>query len=302
MMTDLSPRRSHWRAVEEELDQWLKRGIVATFWIRDDDAVALTRPFERLISVANEFRVEVALAVIPAKLTDPLSEVLLSGAVPCFPMCHGWRHVNYASPLRPSEFGPQRPLAVVIDDAKCAFEEFSRRFGGKAVIFVPPFGQVAVEIVGELPKLGFSGVSIAPSLAEARYSRVCSRLKYARPVLHHVKPRALHYDVHVDPFDWVRNRARSENSIAREIVGYLRARRMGFVNPSSPIGFLMHHLKFDEDTWRISSELLRILVNHPATSWPAVRTIVNDTPKQEIVARTTPQSEVQVNRAIGLRL
>jgi len=301
MMTDISYNGSHWRAVAEELDEWLKRGMVATFWVRDDDAVAVTGPFDRLISVANEFRVEVALAVIPAKLTDRLSKVLLSGDVPCFPMCHGWRHVNYASPLRPSEFGLQRPLEAVIDDAKCAFEEFSRRFGSKAVIFVPPFGQIAKELVEELPNLGFSGVSIAPSLAEARYARVCSRLKYARPVWHHVKPRALHYDVHVDPFDWEGNRARSANSIAREVVGYLRARRMGFVSPSSPVGLLMHHLKFDEDTWRVSTELLGILVNHPATSWPAVRMIVNDAPKQEIVARTTPQAALQINRAIGLR-
>src|SRR5580698_8361616 len=137
-MTNISNTGSDWRAVVEELDEWLRRGMVATFWIRDDDAVTLTRPFDRLVSLANEFRVEVALAVIPAKLTDPLSAVLLSGDVPLFPMCHGWRHANYASPLRPSEFGPQRPLALIIDDAKCAFEEFSRRFGSQAVIFVPP--------------------------------------------------------------------------------------------------------------------------------------------------------------------
>ena len=299
-MTDVLYRGSHWRAVVEELDEWLERGMVANFWIRDDDAVALTRPFDRLLSVASEFRVEVALAVIPAKLTDPLSTVLLSGDVPFFPMCHGWRHVNYASPMRPSEFGPQRPLALIIDDAKCAFAEFSRRFGGKAVIFVPPFGQIAGELIGELPKLGFSGLSTAPSRAEGRYSRVCSRLKYARPVWHRVKPRALHYDVHIDPFDWVRNSARSARSIAKEIVGYLRVRRRGFVSASSPIGLLMHHLKFDEDTWRVCTDLLGILVSHPATSWPAVRTVVSETNKREIGAITTRRpATLQIERAIS---
>jgi hypothetical protein len=298
-MIGISDRGSPWRAVVEELDEWLERGVVATFWIRDDDAVALTQPLDRLLSLANQFGVEVALAVIPAKLTNPLSTFLLSGSVPLFPMCHGWRHVNYASPLRPSEFGLQRPLARLIDDAKCAFEEFSRRFGSQSVIFVPPFGQITRELIGELPALGFSGVSIGPSLAEARYSRLCSRLSYSRPIWHRVKARTFHYDVHLDPFDWVKNRAKSVSVISKELVGYLRARRAGFLDTSSPLGLLLHHLKFDEDTWRACSDLLEVLVNHPATAWPAFRTIVNESHERAIVEFGTPQSAApQIRRAI----
>ena len=277
-MNAVSNKVSEWRPVVQELDEWARAGIRANFWMRDDDAFKLTPQLDRLTAFARDFSVKIGLAVIPAKLTDPLVKYLNSGEAPYYPMVHGYRHVNYGAQRRPGEFGPERPLALLIDDATSALDAFTDRFKGLSPIFVPPFACITQELVEELPKLGFKGVSTGPTPIERRYARLCARVGALRPVFHKVGRRAFHYDVHIDPFDWGRDSARSAVSMANELVGFLRARRRGFVDVASPIGVLMHHLKFDDPTWAVCAELLAVVAHHPATLWPPVEVIVESEP------------------------
>ena len=260
-----------WGALVEELNEWDRRGLTARFWVRDDDAIALSHPLDRLTAMANAAQVEVGLAVIPARLTEPLSAYLLSGESRFYPMCHGWRHRNYWAPLRPSEFGPERPLSVLKDEAKAAFDSFSRRFKDIPVIFVPPFARISAALIEELPNIGFAGLSISPTVAERRSARLASRWAFAAPSWFKPTVSVRPYDVHIDPFDWRRGTARAQRAIERQLIGYLRVRRMGLVPAISPIGVLTHHLVFDEDTWAICQEMLVVLAGHSAVSWPSLR-------------------------------
>jgi len=269
-------RPTSWAALCAELDEWDRRCLKANFWARDDDAIAVTPQLDRLISLANGARIEIALAVIPARLTNPLTTYLLSGEAPFFPMCHGWRHVNYSSPQRPSEFGADRPLALLVDDAACAYRAFAQQFGAVPAVFVPPFARISPTLIDELPKLGFRGISTGPAVSERRYARVASRFSSPIPRWSAVGARAAHYDVHIDPFDWSRGSARSGESIERELIGYLRVRRAAFVPVGRPIGLLLHHLAFDDRTWSVCHKLLGTLATHPAVVWPSVRAILEE--------------------------
>jgi hypothetical protein len=289
-MTQSSSRGS-WLALNQELDQWRRAGLTARFWARDDDAIALTPQLDRLIAIAKAVNVEIGLAVIPARLTEALADYLHSGESPFYPMCHGWRHVNYGAPDNPSEFGPERALAQLRDDAKSAFESFSRRFEAVEAIFVPPFARISPALLAELPSFGFCGVSTGPTTGERRYARLSSLVSLRLPLRRSPVRRPMHYDVHIDPFEWRAGQARSAQSIERETVGYLRARRIGYIPSDWPIGVLMHHLTFDEGTWRVCNDLLQVLASHPAVGWPSVKSMIERVPPGDAPARQVAEAE-----------
>lgn len=275
-MTAMPDTPAPWGGLVKELEEWRRRGLQASFWARDDDAIALTPQLDRLIAAAAAVHIEIGLAIIPARLTAPLAAYLLSGNAPFYPMCHGWRHVNYSEPMRPSEFGPDRALPILIEEAKCAHEAFSQRFGALPAVFVPPFARISPSLIAELPGVGFRGISIGPAATERRYARLASYLPASMPFWPALSSQARRYEVHIDPFDWRRGGARSRQAIAREATGYLRARRFGVIPAARPIGLLLHHLVFDEDTWKICQELLAILASHPSVKWPTIRMFIED--------------------------
>ena len=93
--------------------------------MRDDDACEITPQLERLSALANKFRIEIGLAVIPANLDSALVDRLLDGATPFHALCHGWKHTNFGPHSRPGEFGPDRPLEALRSDAMSAFSNAS---------------------------------------------------------------------------------------------------------------------------------------------------------------------------------
>ena len=64
-----------WDALEAELDLWQSAGRTATFWWRDDDAIAWTPALERLLELAED--TPIAIAVIPGNAETGLAEPLL---------------------------------------------------------------------------------------------------------------------------------------------------------------------------------------------------------------------------------
>ena len=65
-----------WEALTLELDLWAAEGRTATFWWRDDDAIAPTPALDRLRACASAAGIPIALAVIPAKATPELAAEL----------------------------------------------------------------------------------------------------------------------------------------------------------------------------------------------------------------------------------
>jgi len=267
-------RASTWEALLNELDCWSEKGMVATFWFRDDDAAAVTPQLLRLRELAVRHGVEIALAVIPGKLESDLVEYLRIEGSPFHEMCHGWKHVDYGPNGRPGEFGRDRPLSELRADAKLAFNAFEAHFGGAGVVFVPPYGRIAEELIDALREIGFVGVSTGPTNVERRMARILSHLSWLPSVRLRNGRSFPHFDVQIDPFDWARGSSRTASSVSEEIVGHLRLRRIGFVAPHAPIGLLTHHLVHDDATWELCGQLLEALTKHSAVRCARVRSVI----------------------------
>jgi len=264
---------SAWSSVEQELSCWRRAGTFARFWVRDDDAVQATPQLERLSSLAFSHDIDVGLGVIPGRIGDDLISHLNSGSTLFYPMCHGWMHINHGAPGRPAEFGPERPLAIQIDDLRCALAAFRAAFDVPAV-FVPPFNRINSCVARELPGVGFAALSSAPSVNLQRLARMAGRAVYLPgiPVRLPVAVRLL--DVQIDPVDWSRETAQPVELVAETLLGELRIRRKGYVDPALPIGILLHHLIHDEAIWALSGELLAVLRGNPAVHFPRLAEIM----------------------------
>lgn len=259
-----------WDRLFDELGLWRKSRRTASFWLRDDDAVEETPPLRRLADVAGRFGVDIGLAVVPGNLADGFADHLRDKRPYFFPMCHGWKHIDYGKAGKPGEFGADRPLREVADDATKALAEFRRQFEGVPAIFVPPYGRIVDALTAALPGIGFQGVSSGPTPMERRLARAVSRLGSLPAIGRLRTPTWPRFDVHVDPYDWSAGRARSPAAIEQDTVGYLRLRRLGFVPSTAPIGLLLHHLAFDDETWTHCDGLLRALVESQAVTFPAM--------------------------------
>src|SRR4051794_621678 len=86
-----------WDALTRELDLWAAEGRTATFWWRDDDAVAPTPALGKLRACATAAGIPVAVAVIPARATPELADELRNwqGATV---LQHGLSHANHETP------------------------------------------------------------------------------------------------------------------------------------------------------------------------------------------------------------
>jgi len=102
--------RAEWSDLFEELDRWGESGRMATLWWRDDDVTAPNDRLDRLLAIAGE--VPVTLAVIPAMVAPELVPWLARRAAHIAVVQHGWRHANHADGRRKSEFPAARAPAA----------------------------------------------------------------------------------------------------------------------------------------------------------------------------------------------
>ena len=245
------------RRVRDEIARWRAIGQRPAFWIRDDDANAACEELERLTAIAIRHNVSVGLAFVPGLLAADLVPFLRRQSGKLYPMCHGWKHINYASPDNPSEFGSNRSHAVARLDAVCALETFRRHFPGVPAIFVPPFNRIAPEMIDALAGIGFAGLSAAPRPLERRMARLVGRLDWAAPTVNIAWRRSPpRIDAHIDLIDWRSGSARDLIAVAEALLGQLRLRRRGFLPTRAPIGLLSHHRVHDESIWRLLEALI----------------------------------------------
>jgi hypothetical protein len=260
-----------WHDARRELDCWTARGLKAKFWVRDDDACEMSSSLARLHDLATRYDITIGLATIPGKLRPCLMQFMKDEGRRFHPMCHGWQHVNYAPAGRkPSEFGVERPISTLIEDAQSALCTFRRHFPGTDAVFVPPFGQISRALTRSLPRIGFAGISAGPGWLERKLwhlpswnvhipgtSRANMRRWFGIPRL----------DVQIDPIDWHGRTAHSADKMCNAIVRCLRLRRLGFLASDMPVGFLTHHLDHDDKIWRMCSDVLDLLRNHDAVEF-----------------------------------
>lgn len=134
--------------------------------------------------------------------------------------------------------------------------------------------------------MGFAGVSNGPSALERRLSRVLARFKWAPGAKLPNRGAVPHFDVQIDPIDWRRGTARDAAGVARDLIGYLRLRRNGFVSPDAPIGLLTHHIVHDDAIWSLCDSLLEALGRHPAVAFAGADGVIAHGLRREASPRT----------------
>jgi hypothetical protein len=239
---------SVWRSFGDELDRWSDAGKTATFWWRDDDAVAPTPQLERLFQCAQS--VPIALAVIPRDVTRELVERLqdLSSVMV---LQHGWSHVTHENgglneyPASRSEFEVSRELAL----GRNLLNEF---FGAQAMpVFVPPYHGFDDRF---LPLLLFNGIT-AISRKGPRLSRTTAG-------------KLLQVNAHIAPIQWtVPPFFGEDEDYLTTIIDHLQGKRAERYDPAEPTGLLTHHLVQNERSYDFIARLIDAVSAHGAAEW-----------------------------------
>jgi hypothetical protein len=249
---------ARWSDLARELDDWAEEGRIATLWWRDDDAAAPCGRLDRLLEIAAD--VPVALAVIPAEAELSLAARLgdrgaSSTDGPAVGVLqHGWRHADHAAPAKKSEYPADRPPAVVRAELRAGRARLRALFGsGALAVLAPPWNRFADAML--------------PLLAECRIAAI-SRFGPRRAVW--PAPAVFEANVHVDPVCWKGDRGFVGDGVALgALVRHLRTRRAGVADPDEPTGILTHHLIQDEATGGFLARLVALTAAHPAARWLA---------------------------------
>jgi len=266
-----------WAALEAELDFWNVARRPATFWWRDDDAIAWTPALQHLLEVAED--TPVGLAVIPDDAQDKLAQSLAPlGTVTV--LQHGWRHINHSSlGQQESELSGSRSLQQRLDELMMGRDRLETLFGSRALkVLVPPWNHIGGDLIPLLPSIGFQGLSmgaIAPLGRRATLPiignlwRSLERLRaeaQAQPV-----PGLQLVNVHVDLNYWRGGQGFvGETEALTLILRHLRDRRLHRGCMAEPIGILTHHGIQGGATGSFLRRLLATLHRHPAARFVAI--------------------------------
>lgn len=243
-----------WQALDDELSAWERADRIATFWWRDDDAVAPSAALDRLLRLVLELELPLALAVVPAA-AEPALARRLERHPQVAVLQHGFAHRNHALPAaRKIELGGARPQAVIERELRLGRERLLQLFGERLLpVLVPPWNRLGESLLPDLAALGFAGLSTYGPRARASTHGLTQ------------------VNCHLDLIDWPGNRRFLGEAAALELLtGHLAARREGRADAEEPSGILSHHLDHDSATSDFLARLLAFLARQPAARFPAV--------------------------------
>lgn len=235
------------------LEEAAAAGVTLTLWWRDDDAVAATPRLERLLALAAEEGVPVALAVIPAGLSPSLPE-RLRRSDRLTVLQHGWSHTNHEPPGRkPMELGPARPADGVLAELEAGRTVLERAFGERFLpVLVPPWNRAAPAVLEDAGRVGLPCASLFGGRAPDRFR----------------------IDTHIDPVAWQGGRGYAgDDTILAPLRAAVEAAAASRQRVTGPIGLLTHHLVHDADTSAALATLLRVTAHHPAARWTSATTL-----------------------------
>jgi hypothetical protein len=239
-----------WRAFGDELARWRDLGRAVEFWWRDDDAARIEPALERLIGLAQDSRVPLALAVVPEAAEPALIERLGGGIAL---LQHGADHRNRArGGEKKTEFPAHEPAAAALGRLAVGRERLLRLAGERWVpVLAPPWNRLPRELVARLPAAGFRGLSGFGARAAAEPA-----------------PGLRQVNTHVDIIAWRADRgfAGEEQALA-QAVRHLAARRAGAADAAEPTGWLTHHARHDEAAWRFLARLFEATRDVPGVRW-----------------------------------
>jgi len=200
------------------------------FWVRDDDAVALTPALGRLLSLVQENSVPLALAVIP-DLAEPDLFARIGEGVSV--LQHGCDHRNRAAPgEKKTEFPAHEGIAEALDRLRLAHQRLLSLGGSKVLpVVAPPWNRMRRELAAALPGIGIQGLS--------GYGRE-EAIRGIRQV-----------NTHVDIVAW---------KDGKRFIGDEEAARLAMTHVlgDQPLGWLTHHAVHDAAAWTFLERLFTL--------------------------------------------
>ena len=245
-----------WQAFRDELDLWAEAGQTATLWWRDDDATEDTPDLRRLLDVAGD--TPITLAVVPQPATEGLAAAL-APKPSVTPVQHGYGHLNHApADEKKMELGGHRPADIVAAELAMGADRLQRLFGAAYLpVMVPPWNRIAPHLVPYLAELRYLGLSTYGARGRAQPVAGLQQV-----------------NCHGDLIDWPGTRGFVGDAVVLgDLTAHLAARRAGTSDDGEPTGLLTHHLAHDEACWTFLAQLLQETADHPAATWLGARDI-----------------------------
>jgi hypothetical protein len=228
-----------WRELETALDAVAADGEAIRVWWRDDDAGRDDAALERLLELAEQRALPVALAVVPVWL-ETSAQARIAASAQATVLQHGYAHANHApAGSRPCELGA-RDVGTIVSELARGRQTLVDAFGGTFLaVLVPPWNRIDPKLIGRLTACGFCGLST-----------------YGARVASEPAAGLRQVNTHLDPIDW-----RGDRLFVGEVAALERL--IAMLDPDEPIGILSHHLAMDEPGWGFLDRLLSMLAAHP---------------------------------------
>ncbi|MHC1724628.1 MAG: polysaccharide deacetylase family protein [Syntrophobacteraceae bacterium] len=155
-----------WRQRLVAVSERLASDRLPPIFFRADDIGAASKAFDALCKLFRYHQVPLALAVVPAWLSEARQERLFHAARIEESLWswhqHGWRHVNWQNEGKKCEFGSDRSPEHQHADILQGRLKMERVFGPYFVpIFTPPWNRFSPSTIRALRKLNFKGISAA---------------------------------------------------------------------------------------------------------------------------------------------
>jgi hypothetical protein len=247
---------SEWRRrLHETAERWTGNHGPDVFF-RADDIGAGGRAFEALCCLFRHHETPLAMAVVPAWLSQVRREQLFHSAPLEEPFWgwhqHGWRHVNWQRTGKKSEFGEQRSFEKQWRDIWQGRQKMEEIFLDRFIpIFTPPWNRLSPLTIKILQQLNFKGVSLAGPFP--RGVRPPSGLTNLRVQidLHTRKSRESEQD-YVDLLDQITT----------------------VMAKKEPVGIMIHHQRMSLFAFEFLHELLTALNNRTQVNLQGFRNIL----------------------------
>lgn len=245
-----------WRSFSDELARWRDTGRAVEFWWRDDDAARPDPALSRLLALAQQSAVPLALAVIPMQSGEEIFEQLGGGVSV---LQHGTDHRNRAAAgERKTEFPAAESPAAALQRLTAARERLMKLAGERFLpVLAPPWNRLKVAYLPQLVAAGFRGLSQYGARAAAQTA-----------------PGLAQVNTHVDLIDWHGTRGfAGEEAVLAAAVRHLAAKREGRADAAEATGWLSHHAVHDEAVWTFLERLFETARTAPGVHWPRPRAL-----------------------------
>lgn len=210
-------------------------------FFRADDVGAGGCAFQALCRLFRHHQVPLALAVVPAWLSDMRVDQLFRDAPLEEPLWgwhqHGWRHVNWERSGKKSEFGEGRPFEKQRQDLEHGRRKMEGIFGSRFLpVFTPPWNRLSKTTVEIAADLDFQGVSLMGPIPGGNNSG--ADLKNLRVFV----------DLHT-------RKSKNAESDYHRLVGEIEQA----LSQNEPVGIMIHHQRMTPFGFEFLDSLLEIL-------------------------------------------